>query len=77
MKQAINWLKLGNVLLSDAKTCYFKLRDELEKDGSEPQTLKLSEYKKTDNKKMLKNTTPTSQRNFIDLVLRSNRSLVI
>ena len=71
IKQAINRLELSNVRLPDAKTCYFKLRDELGKDGSDPQTLKLLEYKKSGDKRMLKNTMLTSQRTFIGLGVES------
>ena len=57
--------------MPDAKTCYFKLRDELGKDGSDPRTLKLLEYEKSGDKRMLKNTMLTSQRTFIGLGVES------
>ena len=58
---------MRNERLPDAKTCYFKLREELGKDGSELKTRRLLEYERLNNRKMIKNTTLTSRRTFIGL----------
>ena len=67
IKQAINRLEMRNERLPDAKTCYFKLREELGKDGTELKTRRLLEYERLNNRKMIKNTTLTSRRTFIGL----------
>ena len=67
VKQAINHLEMKNERLPDAKTCYFKLREELGKDGTKLKMRRLLEYERLNDKKMLKNTTLTSRRTFIGL----------
>ena len=74
VKQAIHRLEMKNERCANANDCYFKLINELPKDGSEASTKKLEKYEQLKDKCVLGNTTLRTRRTFVGLGTKKRKS---
>eukprot|EP00957_Ditylum_brightwellii_P098001 7464440-Ditylum_brightwellii.AAC.1 len=73
VKQAIERLELQNDRIATAYDCFVKLGKELTKDGTEADTTRLLEYKKTGNKKVTDNIPLTTRRTLIGFCMEDRQ----